>query len=117
MCGIAGILGGQARAGPGELIPDLLRVLEHRGPDDHGWLVLSPGGVRLGRGRPDATEAEAVLVHRRLSVLDLSEGGWQPMATPDGRYHLIFNGEIYNYLELRDERSEEHTSELQSLRH
>ena len=46
---------------------------------------------------------DVVLLHTRLSILDLSDAGHQPMSTPDGRFHLSFNGEIYNYLELRDE--------------
>ena len=70
------------------------------------------------RGRRDAgpgkdlvqdLAASAVLIHRRLSILDLTQGGWQPMASPDGRHYLVFNGEIYNYLELR--------AELESLGH
>jgi asparagine synthase (glutamine-hydrolysing) len=102
MCGIAGIVWGQTAAGrQWSAVP--LRLLEHRGPDDHGWLTLSGRGVRCGRGDPDEGPAEAVLVHRRLSILDLSDGGWQPMLSPDGRHALVFNGEIYNYLELRRE--------------
>ena len=59
--------------------------LAHRGPDDEG--VWHQDDVRLG--------------HRRLSVIDL-EGGHQPMATDDGRYHIVFNGEIYNFPDLRE---------------
>jgi asparagine synthase (glutamine-hydrolysing) len=102
MCGIAGMLWTEPaaqRAGT----TAVLRLLEHRGPDDHGWLLLTPQGVRRGRGDPGNVHAEAALLHRRLSILDVSDAGWQPMSTPDGRYHLIFNGEIYNYVELRRE--------------
>ncbi len=77
--------------------------LRHRGPDDHGWLSYSRHGLLTGQGAPDDGPAEVVLLHRRLSILDLSEAGRQPMATPDGRFHIVFNGEIYNYLELREE--------------
>jgi asparagine synthase (glutamine-hydrolysing) len=103
LCGIAGSVSVWAEAELGKLAPSLLRLLEHRGPDDHGWLTLSRDGVRLGRGVPDVSAVQALLLHRRLSILDLSEAGWQPMGTPDGRYYLVFNGEIYNYLELRAE--------------
>ena len=61
--------------------------IAHRGPDDEG--VASHGPVALA--------------HRRLAILDLSAAGHQPMASHDGRYTIVFNGEIYNYLELRDE--------------
>jgi asparagine synthase (glutamine-hydrolysing) len=80
-----------------------LRLLEHRGPDDHGWLLLTPRGVRRGRGEVGDEPAEAVLLHRRLSILDLSDAGWQPMSSSDGRHHVVLNGEIYNYVELRRE--------------
>jgi len=87
MCGIAGLLGeGVAPA----LTPQrdgLLSALRHRGPDGHGaW--DSPGG-------------RASFVHARLAIIDLSEGGRQPMATPDSRFTMTFNGEIYNFRELR----------------
>src|SRR5262249_50550633 len=47
--------------------------------------------------------ADVVLWHRRLSILDLTPAGWQPMGTPDGRHFLVYNGEIYNFVELRAE--------------
>ncbi len=89
MCGIAGILGQAAN----ERAP--LLTLAHRGPDDSGWVAHS---------KHAATNAfHSVLLHRRLSILDLSDAGHQPMATADGLCTIVFNGEIYNYRELRDE--------------
>jgi asparagine synthase (glutamine-hydrolysing) len=102
MCGIAGIAGevtpGLAAAGD-----MMLNHLQHRGPDDHGWLTYSSTGLRTGKGRPPAEATEVMLLHRRLSILDLSAAGHQPMTSSDGRYHIVFNGEIYNYVELRSE--------------
>lgn len=86
MCGIVGIVGPGAET-EGTLIRRMTDLLDHRGPDDFG-IQLSPG-IALG--------------HRRLSILDLSSAGRQPMSTPDGRYQIVYNGEIYNYLELRKE--------------
>jgi asparagine synthase (glutamine-hydrolysing) len=71
-------------------------------------LVLDGETVRRGSDATDLA-GDIVLLHTRLSILDLSPAGHQPMSTADGRYHLTFNGEIYNYLELR--------SELESLGH
>ena len=61
--------------------------LHHRGPDDEGVWLDSGAGVALG--------------HRRLAVLDLSPSGHQPMMSAGGRYVVVFNGEIYNHLDLR----------------
>lgn len=94
MCGIVGVYNYGHPALPLEE-GTLIRMrdsMAHRGPDDAG-LFLSPDG-RLGLG------------HRRLSILDLSPLGHQPMATPDGRYRIVFNGEIYNFRELRRELEE-----------
>ena len=91
MCGIAGIFAYRESAAPIDE-QELLRIREamiHRGPDGAG-LWISPDR-RVG------------LAHRRLSIIDLSEAGAQPMATADGRYRITFNGEIYNYRELRKE--------------
>lgn len=81
----------------------MLNRLQHRGPDDHGWLTYSRSGLRKGKGKPPGEPTEVMLLHRRLSILDLSEGGHQPMTSRDSRYHIVFNGEIYNYVELRNE--------------
>ena len=90
MCGIAGLLP-LAEPAPEALIRarlgSMLDIQAHRGPDDRGT------DIREGLG----------LGHLRLSILDLSNAGHQPMQSPDGRYTLVFNGEIYNYLELRSE--------------
>ncbi|MCA9511813.1 MAG: asparagine synthase (glutamine-hydrolyzing), partial [Myxococcales bacterium] len=90
MCGIAGIVHHRrsTRVDEGELVA-LRDAQTHRGPDDAGaW--LDPSG-RIGLG------------HRRLSIIDLSPAGHQPMATADGRFHVVFNGEIYNFRALRSE--------------
>lgn len=80
------------------------RQMMHRGPDDWGAFTLGPGGGQCGRQMPDAGEAHSILLlHLRLSIIDLSEGGWQPMTSADGKHVLVFNGEIYNYLDLRRE--------------
>ncbi len=90
MCGIVGVF---EYAGPGGLDQGLLirmrDSMTHRGPDDAGVYVTSDG--RLGLG------------HRRLAILDLSSAGHQPMSTPDGRYWVVYNGEIYNFIELRSD--------------
>ena len=88
MCGIAGIF--SATLDPSRMRPAAERMqqaLAHRGPDDAG-LWQSTGG-------------QAVLAHRRLSIIDLSSAAKQPMSTADGRLTICFNGEIYNYRELR----------------
>ena len=83
MCGIFGVVGNIDRA-EAEACRDLLA---HRGPDGAG--LWSGVGVTLA--------------HRRLSILDLSEQGDQPMAYADGRYRIVYNGEIYNFVEIRAE--------------
>jgi len=87
MCGIAAAVAptGACR----HVVASMIDALPHRGPDASGTYV-SP----LGR---------ACLGHRRLSIIDLSDAGRQPMADATGALHLVFNGEIYNYLELRAE--------------
>ena len=88
MCGIAGIL--TAEAGRLDLPPVLgimTEALRHRGPDDEGQWQSRSGA--------------AGFAHTRLSILDVSPAGHQPMSTPDGRYTIVLNGEVYNFHELR----------------
>ncbi|MFN8587540.1 MAG: asparagine synthase (glutamine-hydrolyzing) [Candidatus Eisenbacteria bacterium] len=106
MCGIAGFVGTLGRCA--DAVRGWERTLAHRGPDDFGVLVRDPRGLAVGRDAARiGPDADVVLWHRRLSILDLSEAGWQPMSTADGRHHLILNGEIYNYVELREELAAE----------
>ena len=103
MCGIAGFIAPSGK-GKSSRAPAVLQCLEHRGPDDLGWLRFTGGKVELGREwTVPKVEPEVLLLHRRLSIIDTSDSGWQPMSTPDGRYHVVYNGEIYNYKELRGE--------------
>jgi asparagine synthase (glutamine-hydrolysing) len=89
MCGIVGIFGHAHDCDLMRVAEDMVASLVHRGPDDDGiW---------------GDDKAEVVLGHRRLSVLDLSHEGHQPMLSKDGRYVMVFNGEVYNHQLLRAE--------------
>ncbi|GIW80756.1 MAG: asparagine synthetase B [Gemmatales bacterium] len=105
MCGIAGLTGANhAPERVAEWVRAVRRLLRHRGPDDDGMLQYSrQKGSRLVEEFAAARDAEALLLHWRLSILDLSSAGRQPMACPEQRFFIVFNGEIYNYLELRAE--------------
>src|ERR1051325_2778349 len=86
MCGIAGFVGSRGpQAQDATLLRTMCDAIAHRGPDDEGFFV--DNGVALGM--------------RRLSIIDRS-GGHQPIANEDERIQLVFNGEIYNYRQLRD---------------
>jgi len=90
MCGIAGVLTtNQYQDRLEEIAKKMQASLRHRGPDDQGIFVSS--------GRM------AALAHTRLAIIDLSPAGHQPMASSDGRYWITYNGEIYNFKELRAE--------------
>ena len=90
MCGIAGIVG----LDPERMIASMLASVEHRGRDDSGTWVSEA---------IDDSGRRACLGHRRLAIIDTSPGGHEPMLSHDGRYVLTFNGEIYNYRELREQ--------------
>jgi asparagine synthase (glutamine-hydrolysing) len=104
MCGIAGVVCFDA---PGICADSLLHLstgLVHRGPDDHGFMAWSPaGGARSSKHHGIAERQLLGLATRRLSIIDLSAMGGQPMATDDSRYWIAYNGEVYNYVELRSE--------------
>lgn len=106
MCGLCGIIWDKPGTMPARLGYDVLRKLVPRGPDDQGVLYYTRNEVILAGEPEDVESVEAVLLHRRLSILDLSKAGWQPMESKDGRYYIILNGEVYNYLELRSELQE-----------
>jgi len=92
MCGIAGCLALALEAGPDQAwLTRALDRIHHRGPDDDG--VYTDEDVALG--------------FRRLSILDLSQAGHQPMRSADGRFWMLFNGEIYNYVEMAAELREQ----------
>src|SRR5215211_6193417 len=89
MCGIAGIVSQEPGRELGEVCRAMRDAMVHRGPDDAGLHANADG--------------TAALASRRLAIIDLSPGGHQPMLSPDGRLAVAFNGEIYNYRELRAE--------------
>jgi asparagine synthase (glutamine-hydrolysing) len=99
MCGIAGYVTGSDPRPVAAFKQSVLRTLAHRGPDDAGWLTDREVGASDTPGDPGRWG----LLHRRLAILDLSALGHQPMLSSDGRYAITFNGEIYNYVELRQE--------------
>jgi asparagine synthase (glutamine-hydrolysing) len=83
--------------------PAHIGAVAHRGPDGSGWRVF------------ESTAGPVALGHRRLSIIDLSDAALQPMSYADGRYWVVYNGEIYNYLELREElRAAGHLFQTQS---
>jgi asparagine synthase (glutamine-hydrolysing) len=86
MCGICGIINKNQQVKENEIYL-MMQKMKHRGPDDEG--VFIDNAIGLG--------------FVRLSILDLSPAGHQPMKSHDGRYIIIFNGEVYNYIEIRDE--------------
>ncbi len=92
MCGLTGFLGGSAAhgaAGDEALLQRMATAILRRGPDDSGYWCDTPERIGLG--------------HRRLAIVDLTAAGHQPMVSVRGRYVMVFNGEIYNHMELRQE--------------
>ncbi|GAX61869.1 asparagine synthase [Candidatus Scalindua japonica] len=114
MCGITGIYCSKQRVKP-EWIVRMNNALKHRGPDDEGFLAINTNAKEgYALAGPDSKvdhsrievfdkEVNMFLGHRRLSILDLSSLGHQPMSNRDKNLWIIHNGEIYNYVELREE--------------
>ena len=88
MCGITGIFGNFRKDELDRSVRKMSAALAHRGPDDSGTWSDGKSGISFG--------------HRRLSIMDLSLSGHQPMISPCGKFSVVFNGEIYNHLQLRD---------------
>ncbi len=92
MCGITGFLDvskNKDQSSFQAIIAPMMETLRHRGPDDHGEWIDVQRGIALG--------------FRRLAILDLSPAGHQPMVSADGRYVIVYNGEVYNFAQLRSE--------------
>ena len=93
MCGIAGIHNSKVNSDELKNIANKnIELLHHRGPDDNGYEILT-----------QANSNKTLFVHTRLSVVDLSSAGKQPMTDTSGNYWITFNGEIYNFLEIKKE--------------
>src|SRR6516225_7287007 len=90
MCGIAGILTSRDDLDLEPILSGMCAALGHRGPDDRGLEQIALGrGLRLG------------LAQTRLAILDVTAAGHQPMSAPESQSWIVYNGEIYNHLELR----------------
>jgi asparagine synthase (glutamine-hydrolysing) len=123
MCGIFGAISRGAASFP--VLAGMSHLLRNRGPDGEGFALFTTDGDVLVRGGPatppqtfgsgtsfaptamlgagEERRANIAFGHRRLAIVDLSAHGHQPMASPDGRIWMVFNGEIYNHVELREE--------------
>jgi asparagine synthase (glutamine-hydrolysing) len=91
MCGICGVVSRERDIVSTATLERMARVIRHRGPDDEGTWTHTSGGVSVG------------LAHRRLSIIDLTSAGHQPMRNEDGSVWLTYNGEIYNHRDVRVE--------------
>src|SRR5687767_14634529 len=118
MCGITGAYHLKGGTVDVPCVLQAAHIMRHRGPDGEGYLLLNTASGEFSlRNGPDTPSniqypqvdapsdfaSDIVLAHRRLAIIDLSPGGHEPMTVGDGHLWITFNGEIYNYLELRDE--------------
>ena len=121
MCGIAGYVAAHPDRAPWARLEGLLDSIRMRGPDDEGLCLVSTANRTVQSYRTDRTTPsirpgldhfadaaprvphDLALIHTRFSILDLSDRGHQPFRSADGSVVAVYNGEIYNYLELREE--------------
>src|SRR5918999_1038887 len=117
MCGILAFVRADHGRAPTDALRRATRIVRHRGPDDEGYLLWSPGGrpevfaegdtasptreAHALRTLPPVAEWRVGLGHRRLSIVDLSPAGHQPMVHDPTGLAIVYNGEIYNHIELR----------------
>lgn len=118
MCGIAGVFNLNNKGIDQDKLVSMTRIIKHRGPDDEGYLLVNANTGKtlecFGDDTPDSIkkatypipsgfEANLAFGFRRLSIIDVSEHGHQPMCNSDRNIWIVFNGEIYNYIEIRNE--------------
>jgi asparagine synthase (glutamine-hydrolysing) len=125
MCGIAGLVFFKKHGNQAQILKNMGNTIKHRGPNDEGYVIVHNQSITELIGDETSTEYTEKLkqsqrhpqsidhfqssdwniglVHRRLSILDLSPNGHQPFGTPDQKIWLVFNGEIYNYLDIKKE--------------
>ena len=106
MCGITGIIESSPQSSLQDNLHKMTSLAAHRGPDDEGIVLFSSEGIFSEssncHNKVDSSW-NAGLGHRRLSIIDLSAAGHQPMSDDSGRYWIVYNGEVYNYVEVRGE--------------
>ena len=96
MCGIVGVFSNKTSFDKAK-VREMLNSIAHRGPDDSGIVAIDTNTNQVGEDR-----SNLLFGHRRLSILDLSSLGHQPMATKDKKIWITYNGEIFNFIEIRE---------------
>lgn len=121
MCGIIGVINLNKKSNSINQIISMIRMIDHRGPDDEGFVLINSNNksidIRSGEksceetknkfplinNNSELTETDIVLGHKRFSIIELSSAGFQPLIDENKQCIIVFNGEIYNYIEIREE--------------